>query len=71
MAVRSTYSSGTALADILAALSPLSSLATEATVGEQLPVLDEIKDELKRTRLGHQVHLWGEDTEGLDTEEDD
>lgn len=61
MPVRSTYSSQADLAGILAALGPLSSVAvnTEDTRHK----LDEVVGELKRTRLGHELHLWGQEVE--------
>jgi len=65
MGVRNTYSSRAVLADILTALSPLSTLAKETTASEASEKMDEITTELKKTRTGHELHLWEEEVDEI------
>jgi len=57
MPVTNTYSQRTALAAIEAALSPLANLATEASIINIAPVLEEQMDELRKIRRGQELAL--------------
>lgn len=57
MAVRSTYSSRTTLEAILATLNPLATM--NSRVDDTNDKLDEITNEIRKTKTGHELHLWG------------
>lgn len=65
MAVKSTYSSRNALADIQTiietGLSPLVDM--ESILDDTKHKMDEVVSELKKTRTGHELFLWEEEVE--------
>ena len=68
MAIRSTYSSRAVLEQIRDAINLIpASVATGA--GNTVAVLDEVNEELRKTRVGHELHLWGQEVEETDEED--
>ena len=63
MPFRGTYSPRTVLEAIRDSVVLVPSLATESTINDVKVQVEEMLLELKRTRLGHQLHLWGSEVE--------